>query len=572
MVRKTNLPGLSIPNSIDTELRIALESIVQHLQVRSAIGSNTADRFVTERELTTAGYYDKGSIIPPGVDADSVIGIIESSSDAPILTTPPAPTGLSAVGAITTVILSWDNPNLAYDNHGQTEIWRAGVDDLGVAVLQGTSTSFVVNDTVGTDSTHYYWVRHISDTDVPGPFNATSGTLGQTGFILPDNIGALAITAAKLADDSVINAKLGVDAVTATKIQDLAVGVAAIANLAVTTAKIDNLAITNAKIALLAVDNAQIADATITTAKIGLLQVTNALIQSLDADKINATYLSSIVADLGTITAGNITLDASGFIRGGQTAYNAGTGFWFGRVSGTPKFSIGNGLDKGIVFDGVNASLLQGTQLHGSYGYNNGSIFKKIIFDSFEKFLMNPAAEPMTITADGMEIDLRSNAGVVEISKSAKYTLGDYVWTKGRRLRLAFSLEAASLVSTDKFFFRSGAGSWNSVDSGDSYIGMRTEGSTVYGNWSDGLALTEVTLTTTVSPNTEIVFEVVYDGSTGVIEFYVNGTYQVGKDLTASSLVADRARWEMQLWVVNQSASTGVNFVLGEAEFLQEYV
>jgi hypothetical protein len=45
---------------------------------------------------------------------------------------------------------------------------------------------------------------------------------------------------------------------------------------------------------------------------------------------------------MGSITAGTIVLDSSGYIRGGQTAYATGTGFWLGYTGGAYKFSIGS--------------------------------------------------------------------------------------------------------------------------------------------------------------------------------------------------------------------------------------
>ncbi len=43
-----------------------------------------------------------------------------------------------------------------------------------------------------------------------------------------------------------------------------------------------------------------------------------------------------------TIEAAGVNVGSTGSIRGGQTAYNTGTGFWIGQVSGTPKFSLGS--------------------------------------------------------------------------------------------------------------------------------------------------------------------------------------------------------------------------------------
>jgi hypothetical protein len=66
------------------------------------------------------------------------------------------------------------------------------------------------------------------------------------------------------------------------------------------------------------------------------------LADSVTADKIYVNTLSAIIANLGTITAGNITLDTAGFIRGGQTGYNTGIGFWAGYDTSAYKLSIGN--------------------------------------------------------------------------------------------------------------------------------------------------------------------------------------------------------------------------------------
>lgn len=60
--------------------------------------------------------------------------------------------------------------------------------------------------------------------------------------------------------------------------------------------------------------------------------------------------LAAISANMGSITAGNITLDSSGFIKGGSTAFNTGDGFWLGYHSGNWKLSIKYGSSS-IVLD-----------------------------------------------------------------------------------------------------------------------------------------------------------------------------------------------------------------------------
>lgn len=57
---------------------------------------------------------------------------------------------------------------------------------------------------------------------------------------------------------------------------------------------------------------------------------------------------------------GNVTLGDGTTIKSGQTDYNTGTGYWIGNDSGTPKFSIGNGSNKYVTWDG-SALTIRGT-------------------------------------------------------------------------------------------------------------------------------------------------------------------------------------------------------------------
>lgn len=77
----------------------------------------------------------------------------------------------------------------------------------------------------------------------------------------------------------------------------------------------------------------------------------------------NVPYLSALkVGQLSAITVntGTLTVDTTGWIRGGQSAYNTGTGFFLGYSGGAYKFSIGNPSTSALTWNG---SLLnvQGT-------------------------------------------------------------------------------------------------------------------------------------------------------------------------------------------------------------------
>jgi len=88
--------------------------------------------------------------------------------------------------------------------------------------------------------------------------------------------------------------------------------------------------------------------------------------------------LSAISANLGSISSGNITLDSTSSIKGGQTAYNTGTGFFLGYSSSAYQFSIGNPSGQYFAWNGTNIvsnglPKQAGTQVYnsaGTYSFN----------------------------------------------------------------------------------------------------------------------------------------------------------------------------------------------------------
>ena len=151
----SNLP--SIVSTLPPDLKRFLD------RVREAFG-NGANALVTTNDLVNGGFASldiSGNLMPPS-------GII----------TPPAPTNVVASGAMTSVILDWDEPT--YRGHSYAEIWRAPADNIGIAQLIGQSPGAVFSDAVGNGATNYYWVRFVSTSNTLGPFNGTAGTLGET--------------------------------------------------------------------------------------------------------------------------------------------------------------------------------------------------------------------------------------------------------------------------------------------------------------------------------------------------------------------------------------------------------
>ena len=205
--------------------------------------------------------------------------------------------------------------------------------------------------------------------------NVTLSTLGAGAFATLAQI-TLGNAATYIAEAAIPRALIGalnvvtadiVDAqITTAKIADSNITTAKIANLAVTTALIADANITTTKIADANITTVKIADANITTAKIADASITSAKIISLDATKITTTSLSAINSNMGTVT-----IDSTGYIKGGQTGYNSGTGFFLGYSSGF-KFSIGDSSANYLLWDG--AGLVIRGNISDNRAYTTGTI------------------------------------------------------------------------------------------------------------------------------------------------------------------------------------------------------
>jgi hypothetical protein len=106
-------------------------------------------------------------------------------------TIPPAPTGLSVYASSTSNILTWDDPTSLYANHGNTEIFAASVDNFSLATLIASYKGSSFSHAIGADETRYYWIRFVSSSDVSGPFNDVSGTVGTTPAAASSALDAL---------------------------------------------------------------------------------------------------------------------------------------------------------------------------------------------------------------------------------------------------------------------------------------------------------------------------------------------------------------------------------------------
>lgn len=167
-------------------------------RLREIISANGDDRFVTAKELASAG----------------VVKIERSGTVAnplPFTNRPPAPQNVTVVGDVQTIVISWDAPT--FSGFSVAEVWGHSVDDVNAAHKVGTSPGINYRDPVGPLTSKYYWVRFINTAGKPGPFASATGGLGETGDVvtytvddLKDDLaaGAVQVIAGALNSDSII--------------------------------------------------------------------------------------------------------------------------------------------------------------------------------------------------------------------------------------------------------------------------------------------------------------------------------------------------------------------------------
>lgn len=253
----TTLPNIpAVPYTDDASLTNILSAM--KLWMDKAAGSG----------LT--GFASKQDLIDAGVLTKDPSGNIKPTADTS-MAIPPVPTGLTASGAMTIILLEWDDPRLAYGNHGYTEIWAAEVDNFSSAQLVGQSSGVIFVHAVGEGSQRYYWIRFVSTAGVMGPYNAVGGTLGQTA----QNPAYLLDAMSGILDEQPF-----FTVETPTEIN----GVTIPAGTYMKTAFIADASINNAKIGSLSADK-------ITT---GTLAAGRIASNSITADKINATNLNVV--------------------------------------------------------------------------------------------------------------------------------------------------------------------------------------------------------------------------------------------------------------------------------------
>lgn len=241
-----------------------------------------------------------------------------------------APTGIATVGAGASISISANRPTAS--DYGSTRIWlswTSGFDPAAtIPVYDGPDAAFTqLGLAAGT------WYARIAQYDV----------FGADGMVTSGEI-AISVTGAN-----------GVRTVTALPANPAAVGGELAIFLDVVDANTRGIYGWDGSAWKFTRDGA------------------NLLANSIAADRLAVSNLAAIKADMGAVTSGSFTVDASGFIRGGQTGYNAGTGFWLGYSGGAYKFSLGS-ASRGVVWDGTDLSLAGSLTIGNTNHIKGGAI------------------------------------------------------------------------------------------------------------------------------------------------------------------------------------------------------
>ena len=174
MARKGNMP---VPQKWSGQDKRFGETVKSNLDVLCGFSGDPLDRALTARDLLDSG------IVKLTAGSRSFSG--SSTGLAPIVTgetygVPPAPTNLEANGAFQTINLSWELSD--YVGRSYVEVHRHTSNVIADATLVGQASGLagLFSDPVGGGQTYYYWVRAVNQNGVAGPFNSSTGTLGQT--------------------------------------------------------------------------------------------------------------------------------------------------------------------------------------------------------------------------------------------------------------------------------------------------------------------------------------------------------------------------------------------------------
>jgi len=176
---KTQVPSIPAAPKNEREAAAFHNSVKEAIEVRLGRRGDPRDRAITLRELIDSGLAEE--LLDNPFDPNAGVGPTDFKAPPAFTdaTRPPTPTGLSAAAGITKITLSWNNPQI--DNLAHTEVWRATSNSLGNAVRHDTTETSVWVDSVDPGNQFYYWIRHITTSNIASVF---AGSVNGTGALI----------------------------------------------------------------------------------------------------------------------------------------------------------------------------------------------------------------------------------------------------------------------------------------------------------------------------------------------------------------------------------------------------
>ena len=426
----TKLPAIPpIPSNTDPQLKTYLNAVDEALKVRLGRVGDPKDRAITVRELIDSGLAENFLEEPFNPNAGTPPNTFVPIDGLVDLAVPPDVTSLAGAGTFQKIILSWDLAQ--FGNFAFTEVWRHTSNDLGSAIRIDTTRAQVWSDTVDFNSNFYYWVRHVSTSNIVGQF---AGAINVTTSKITDAnadtvISAGAIDAAEIKAGAVTTDKITASAITADKI----------ATSAVTTAKIQAGAITAA--------SAILADSSITDAKISNLSATKILASTLDVASKGA------LGSAGNIAAGTGQISQSTNSTGNVNKFFATSGSLTEYLTSVPYHlnSSGNSLSEvaNITFTTTSRSK-QYVFLahHGVNGVFDGDEEKVIVIticDSSGTPLSGSTGGTYQYVSGASANDIFTLAHQITLATSTTFIAKMYAGTKNATIAADLGLSTSSL-------------------------------------------------------------------------------------------------------------------------------
>jgi hypothetical protein len=386
----------------------------------------------------------------------------------------PSPSGLQVESAESKIFLNWVNPTKPSD-FNTIEVWASATnvrsDAVNIGETNGTQFTHDQSNsaiTYAVGDTLYYWVRAKKNVGDATDTDAVSGYFPAT----TTSSANVTVTAAAVDWDNVANPTIGIDI------------------------NSDTISINT-----------------------GAANTTTG--QDVATSGIEAGT---------TVTQGGITMNQGGSIKGGQSAYNTGTGFFLGYDSSAYKFSIGNSSNEALTFDGTNLAVTgditatSGT-FTGTVNASAGAFTGDVSTDS--KFIAG-SGDATTVVDGGTDATYRIFSGAAEAeSENAPFQVKPDGSVFAKNITV-FDASGNILLNQDGLGAAALAGiSLTSGTAVDKVSGVLS---------GDGGEMT-LTLDQTATVTLETKFAI-YDNSVGTLYFYGSGATEAAakSDITNSTL------------------------------------